>query len=269
MYTYSLEHINYLKKLRREKIIINIFRISIIFLFFIIWELLARFNLINTFLFSSPSRLINTIIKLFNTGELFRHIGITLYEVLISFSLASIMGIIIASILWRYEKLSKVMDPYITIINSLPKVALGPLIIIWVGASINSIIVMALTISLFTTIINIYTGFINVDNNYILMLKSFKASKFDIYRRVILPSNVLNIVSTLKINISMSLIGVIMGELLVSKRGLGYLIMYGSQVFNIDLVISSIFILGIISYIMYLLVDRISILLRKKTNYSS
>lgn len=258
MYTYSLEHISFLKKRKKEKIVITTFRILIIFSFLIMWEILARYNLINTFLFSSPSRVINTIIKLFNTGELIKHIGITLYEVFISFSLASIIGIIIASILWRYEKVSKIVDPYITIINSLPKVALGPLIIIWVGASMNSIIVMALTISLFTTIINIYTGFTSVDNNYITMLKSFKASKFDIFRMVILPSNILNIIATLKINISMSLIGVIMGELLVSKSGLGYLIMYGSQVFNLDLVISSIFILGIISYLMYFILNKIS-----------
>lgn len=265
MYTYSLEHINYINKLKREKIFITIIRILIILIFIIIWELLARLNIINTFLFSSPSKVINTIIKLFNTGELFKHIGVTLYEVFISFTLASILGIIISSILWRFEKLSKIVDPYITIINSLPKVALGPLIIIWVGASINSIIVMALTISLFTTIINVYTGFINVDKNYIIMLKSFKANKFDIFRRVILPSNILNIISTLKINISMSLIGVIMGELLVSKSGLGYLIMYGSQVFNLDLVISSIFILGIISYLMYFILDRVT---KKLTIYS-
>ena len=258
MYIYSLEHINFLKRIKRENLFITIFRILIILIFLITWEILARFNIINTFLFSSPSRIINTIIKLFNNGELFKHIFITLYEVFISFSLASILGIIIASILWRFNKLSRIVEPYITIINSLPKVALGPLIIIWVGANINSIIVMALTISLFTTIINIYTGFINVDNNYIIMLKSFKASKFDIFRMVILPSNILNIIATLKINISMSLIGVIMGELLVSKNGLGYLIMYGSQVFNLDLVISSIFILGIISYLMYFILNKIS-----------
>ncbi len=265
MYKYSLEHINFLNKIKKEKKIITIIRLLIIIIFLIVWEIFSNFNIINTFLFSSPSRVINTIIKLFNTGELLKHIGITLYEVLISFSLASILGIIIASILWRYEKLSKIVDPYITIINSLPKVALGPLIIIWVGASINSIIVMALTISIFTTIISIYNGFINVDNNYITMLKSFNASKLDIYRYIIFPSNILNIISILKINISMSLIGVIMGELLVSKSGLGYLIMYGSQVFNLDLVISSIVILGFISYIMYWIVDRIS---KKLTIYS-
>ena len=262
MYTYSLEHTNYLKRIRREKIIIFAFRILIISLFLIAWEVLARLGIINTFLFSSPSRIINTLI---NNKDLFKHISVTLYEVFISFSLATILGIIISTIMWRYNIFSKIIDPYITIINSLPKVALGPLIIIWVGASTNSIIVMALTISLFTTIINIYTGFISVDKNYITMLKSFNASKLDIYRYIIIPSNIVNIISTLKINISMSLIGVIMGELLVSKAGLGYLIMYGSQVFNLDLVISSIFILGIISYIMYFVLDKLS---TKLTIYS-
>jgi len=265
----SKEHQLFLKRLKHEKIIITIFRILIIILFISIWEILSKFNIINTFLFSSPSRIINTIIKLYKSNELLKHICITLYEVLISFSLASIIGIIVSTILWRFKTLSKIVDPYITIINSLPKVALGPLIIIWVGASMNSIIFMALTISLFTTIINIYTGFINVDENYIIMLKSFNATKIQIFRKVILPSNILNIISTLKINISMSLIGVIMGELLVSKNGLGYLIMYGSQVFNLDLVISSIFILGIISYLMYFIIDRIFIILKKKTNLCS
>ena len=262
MYTYSLEHTNYLKKLKREKIIVCTFRILIISLFLITWEVFARLGLINTFLFSSPNRIINTLI---NNKDLFKHIGVTLYEVFISFSLATILGIIISTIMWRYKVFSRVIDPYITIINSLPKVALGPLIIIWVGASTNSIIVMALTINLFATIINIYTGFTSVDKNYITMLKSFNASKLDIYRYVIIPSNIVNIISTLKINISMSLIGVIMGELLVSKSGLGYLIMYGSQVFNLDLVISSIFILGIISYVMYFILDRVS---KKLTIYS-
>lgn len=209
MYTYSLEHKLYLKKLRREKSVIFIFRVSIILLFLICWELLSRFNVINTFLFSSPSRIINTCFSLFKSGELIRHIGITLYEVILSFIISTIIGTFIASLMWRFKIFSKVIDPYITIINSLPKVALGPLFIIWVGASINSIVVMALTISIFTTILNIYQGFISVNNNYIVLLKSFGATEFQIYRKVILPSNFLNIISTLKINISLSLIGLL------------------------------------------------------------
>lgn len=251
----SDEHIKYLKSLKREKKIIGISRFLIIFGFIIIWELLAHFNIINTFLYSSPSRIIHTIYLLFTSGELFKHIFVTLYEVLISFFLSVFIGIIISSILWSSNRLYKIVDPFITIINSLPKVALGPLIIVWIGASTNSIIFMAITISLFTTIIGIYTGFSSVDDNYIIMLQSFGASKLQIFRKIIFPSNLDNIASCLKINISMSLIGVIMGELLVSKCGIGYLIMYGSQVFNLDLVISSIIILAFISYFMYFILD--------------
>lgn len=257
MTIYSLEHTKYLKKLKREKRIITIFRFLIIVLFIVTWEALSRFNLINTFLSSSPSRVLSTIRSLINDGSLFKHISITLYEVFISFGIATVIGLLLATILWSKPIISKIVDPYLTILNSLPKVALGPLIIIWVGASINSIIFMSLLISTFITIINIYNGFNATDKSYITLLKSFKATKIQIFTKVILPSNYVNIINALKINISMNLIGVIMGELLVSKNGLGYLIMYGSQVFNIDLVITSVFVLGIISYLMYFLIDRL------------
>ena len=209
-------------------------------------------------MFSSPSRILKVFIELFSSGSLFQHIGITLYELFISISLGSLLGLVIATILWWNTLIAKVIDPYLTILNSLPKVALGPLIIIWVGASINSIIFMALLISVFITIINIYNSFSNTDKNYILLMKSFNASKWQIFWKVVLPSNYNNIINTLKINISMNLIGVIMGELLVSKKGIGYLIMYGSQVFNIDLVIMGVFVLGFISYILYIIIDKLN-----------
>ena len=155
MSTYSDEHKKYLKKLRREKIVVFIFRLLIITVFLIGWELLSKYNIINTFLSSSPSSAVKTAINLFKDGSLFKHIGITMYEVLISFSIATIIGLIVATILWSNKTISKIIDPYLTILNSLPKVALGPLIIIWVGASINSIIFMALLINTFITIINI------------------------------------------------------------------------------------------------------------------
>jgi len=260
----DIEHKNYIKKKKRYKLLVITTQILILLSLILIWEILANLNIINTFLSSSPSLVIKTLTNLFETNDLFNHIFVTLYETLISFSIATIVGILIASILWWNKFIARVLDPYLTVLNSLPKVSLGPLIIIWVGANTNSIIFMALMISLIITIINIYNGFINVDNNYITLMKSFNAKKIDIYKKVIIPSNINNIISTLKINISMSLIGVIMGELLVSKSGLGYLIMYGSQVFNINLVITSVVILGIISYIMYEIVNLIEIKLRKK-----
>jgi len=250
-YNISLEHQEFLKQRKRRKRWILFTQIFIIVFFILLWEVLARMDVINTFLTSSPSNVLKTTINLAKTNQLFRHIGVTVYETLLSFGIASIFGFFLSIVLWWNPFVAKVSDPYLTIINSLPKVALGPLIIIWVGASTNSIIFMALLISFIISIINIYNGFLSTDEHFITLLKSFKASKKQIFWKVILPSNKLTIINSLKINISMSLIGVIMGELLVSKEGLGYLIMYGSQVFNINLVITAVFLLGIVSYLMY------------------
>ena len=255
MSIYSKEHELFLKKIKRKRCLIYVNQILIICLLFTLWEVLSRLNIINSFLFSSPSNIIKTISNLIKENNFFIHVLITIKELSISFILSLIFGFLIATILWWNEFLAKVIDPYLTVLNSLPKVALGPLIIIWIGASSSSIITMSLMISLFITIINLYTSFINTDENYIFLLKSFKATKFQIYTKVILNANLKNILSTIKINISMNLIGIIMGELLVSKSGLGYLIMYGSQVFNINLVIASVFILGIISAVLYYFIN--------------
>lgn len=255
MSTYSLEHQKYLKTVKKKKVLTHIVQFLLCVFFLGIWEILARTNTINTFLYSSPSRVINTIISMQSNNTLFSHIGITFYEVIISFLITFFLGLLIATILWWKEFLAKVFEPFLTILNSLPKVALGPLIIIWAGASIKSIIIMSSMISLFITIINLYQAFITTNGNYITLLKSFGATKKDIFFKVILPSNKENILCALKINMSMNFIGVIMGELLVSKKGLGYLIMYGSQVFNINLVITAIFILAILSFLLYYLIS--------------
>ena len=257
MSIYSEEHQAFLKKKKRRRKVVLFLQLLIILIFLGVWELAAQMGWINTFLSSCPSQVLQTFIGLFQENNLWNHIYVTVYETVISFLIASGLGLIIATILWWAPLAADVMDPYLTVLNSLPKVALGPLIIIWVGANTNSIIFMALMISLIISIINIYNGFIETDKNYITLLKSFKASKYQIYKNVILPSNAITIINCLKINVSMSLIGVIMGELLVSKEGLGYLIMYGSQVFNINLVITSVVILAIISYLMYFLVNKL------------
>jgi len=251
---YSKEHIKYLKNIKRRQILIRLSQIVIFLIFIIMWELLVYFKLVNSFLISCPSMIVKTIINLYKVNNLFPHIFVTIYETIISFFLATIIGIGIATILWWNDFLAKVFDPYLTILNSLPKVALGPIIIIWAGANTKSIILMALFISTIITIINMYNGFNNFDENKIKLLKSFKAKKIDIFLKTILPGNLPTIINTLKINVSMSLIGVIMGELLVSKKGIGYLIMYGSQVFNLNLVVTGIILLSIVSYLMYWLV---------------
>ncbi len=247
----------YLKKIKKEKIIINFFRVFIFLFLLVIWELLSKNNIIDTFMFSSPSDIFKTIINLYKENNLFIHIFTTLYEIIISFIIGNIIGFIISSILYLNSKLDKIFDPYLTILNSLPKVALGPIIIILCGANIKSIIIMALLISLIITISNVYSGFVNTDKNMIKLMHSFHASKWQMLKYLIIPYNYHVIVNSLKINVGMSLVGVIMGEFLVSKEGIGSIINYESQVFNLNLVISGIIILLIVSYLMYIIVSII------------
>ena len=253
----SLKYKNYLRKIKKNKRLVLFFQILIITFFLIIWEISSNNGLINSFLFSKPSLVYKTLLSLLKANNLFNHIIATTKEVLISFILASVIGFIIASIMWFYKIIAKIIDPYLTVLNSLPKVALGPLIIIWIGANPNSIIFMALMITVFITVINMYQGFISVEEYYTTLLKTFNANKKQIFYYLIVPANKKNIINCLKVNISMSLIGVIMGELLVSKEGLGYLIMYGSQVFNINLVITGVVVLAAISYLMYVVITYI------------
>ena len=241
----------YLKRIKRKKFIVLFWQIFLVVIFIGVWEFLARKNIINSFVFSRPSKIIDTIISLYKQGNLFNHIFITLKEVLIAFLLGISFGFIIAIILYELPTLALILDPYLTLVNSLPKVALGPLIIIIAGANIKSVIVMALLINLIISIITIYNGFINVDNEKLKLVKSFKASKQQILFKLIIPNSYNTIISSLKLNISMSLIGVIMGEFLVSQEGIGYLIIYGTQVFNLSLVMAGILILLIISFLLY------------------
>ena len=254
----SNEHKKYLRKLKINKLLISITQISIFIFFIIIWQFLASHNYINSFITSSPTKILSTISKLYIENNLFIHIWITVKETIISFMITTLLSIIISIILYESDFLSKVIDPYLTILNSLPKVALGPIIIIWIGANQNGIITMAILISVIVSIQNIYNGFVNTDKLKIKLLKTFNATKKDILFNVVIPSNKSTIINTLKINISMCLIGVIMGEFLTSKAGIGYLILYGSQVFNLDLVMTGIFLLTIISIVMYKVIEEIS-----------
>lgn len=250
----TLEHKKYLEKvwIYNAKIIIT--RIGILLALFALWEIAANLRWIDPFITSQPSRVFRTIMSMYNDGSLFYHTGITLLETIVGFLLGTIIGTSIAIILWWSDFLSKVLEPYLVVFNSLPKVALGPIIIVWVGLGPAAIITMALAISVIVTIMGVYSGFKEVDKDKITLVKSFGASKFQILQKVVLPASFPTIVSALKINVGLSWVGVIVGEFLVSKAGLGYLIIYGGQVFRFDLVMASVLILAVAAAMMYQLV---------------
>lgn len=253
---YSSEHKKYLMGEKRKKIIVLCGQILLLITFVGLWELLTRLNIIDSFIMSSPSRIINQTINLLTTGNLFYHIWITLKEAILSFFIATFLGTFIAIILWWSEYTRKILEPYIVILNSLPKIALGPIIIIWFGAGTKSIVVMAILITIIITILTMLNAFLSCDNDKIMLLKSMGANKFQILTKLIIPNALPEFISMLKINVGMTWVGTIMGEYLVSKAGLGYLIVYGGQVFQLDLVMTSTVILCVLAGVMYYLVAK-------------
>ncbi len=247
----------YLKRIKRNNILVLTTQIILFTLFIIIWQLLSDKRIVDSFLVSSPKKILDTIIDLIKTNNFFKHIFTTLYEIIISFILGNIIGLAVASILWFNRFLARVFEPFLTILNSLPKVALGPLIIIIAGANMKSIIVMALLISAIISIMNIYNSFRNTDVNKIKIVKSMGGNKFQIFYHVVLKNNYVKIIESLKIELSLCFVGVITGELLVSKQGIGYLIMYGSQVFNMNLVLTGITLLIVLTILLYILINII------------
>ena len=247
----SPEHKAFLKKIRLKKLGILSTQIFLLIMFFIVWEVAARWKFIDAFITSQPSRIVKTIINLYNEGQLFYHIGITCLETVIGFVAGTLLGTAVAVILWWSEFLAKVFEPYLVVLNSLPKIALGPIFIVWIGAGPSSIIVMALAISLIVTILEVLNGFLAVDNEKIKLVRTFGAHRRQILTKVVFPATFPIIINALKINVGLSWVGVIVGEFLVSKAGLGYLIVYGGQVFQLDLVMTSVLILGIAAALMY------------------
>jgi len=246
----SKERAEYLRRNKKRKTMITITRIVGFICVIALWEVLARVKVIDSFIMSQPSRIVRTFADMMSNG-LMRHIGVTCLETLIGFLLGTAMGTLIAVLLWWSDFISRVMEPFLVVLNSLPKIALGPVIIVWVGAGMQAIIVVAIAISLIVTILEMLNGFINTDGEKIKMAKSFGAAKLVVFTKIVFPSNIGTLFNSLKINIGLSLVGVIAGEFLVSKAGLGYLIVYGGQVFQMDLVMCSVIILAAVAALMY------------------
>ncbi|RSD27846.1 ABC transporter permease [Mesobacillus subterraneus] len=256
----ELLHQQYLKGLSRERKIVRLYQLLIFIAFFASWETSSQQKWIDPLLFSSPSKIWNLLIEKTMDGSLAVHIGVTLAETVLGFILGTLVGTVLAALLWWSPMLSKILDPYLVVLNSMPKVALGPILIVALGTNLSSIVAMGAIISVIITTIVVYTAFKEVDPNYLKVLQTFGATRTQSFREAILPASFPTIISTLKVNVGLSWVGVIVGEFLVSARGLGYMIIYGFQVFNFTLVFLSLFVIAVFATVMYQLVE----LLEKK-----
>lgn len=240
----------YLRQMQKQRWFVRSCRIGILAAFFTLWEVAARLGWIDPFILSQPSRILATLTAL-SQNHLLLHIGVTVYETLAGFALGAIIGLAVSIILWWSPLIARVTEPYLVVLNSLPKIALGPVIIILAGAGTSAIIFMALAISLIVTVLEMLAGFLRTDPEYLKMARTFGATRAQIFCKIVFPANLGTLFNSLKINIGLSLVGVIAGEFLVSKVGLGYLIVYGGQVFQLDLVMTSVLILSIVAALMY------------------
>jgi len=254
-YNVALLHKNYLRSLTIEKRWVRFYQLIIFLLLFLSWEFLSRMQWIDPLLFSSPSKIWTLFIEKIQDGSLMTNIGATLMETIIGFLVSTLLGVIIAAVLWWSPMISKILDPYLVIFNAMPKVALGPVIIVALSPGYTSIIANGVIISVIITALVVYTSFKEVDHNYLKVLQTFGATRVQCFKEAILPASFPAIISTLKVNVGLSWVGVIVGEFLVSTKGLGYLIIYGFQVFNFTLVFLSLLIIAVFATIMYQLVD--------------
>ena len=247
----SLAQKQYLDNIKKQSIKIKVWQIGILIGFILLWEGCARFDVIDAFIFSQPSRMFKSAMEMVISGSIFKHIGITVFETVVGFVVGTILGTLTAMLLWWNNFINRVCEPYLVVFNSLPKTALAPIIIVWLGNNMSSIIMTALLTSVIVTVLNVLAGFMEVDKSKIKLVYTFGGTKRQVLSKVVLPASVPSIINALKINVGLSFVGVIVGEFLVAKAGLGYLIVYGSQIFKLDWVMLSVVILGILSAVLY------------------
>ena len=242
---------------------ISILRFALIIAFLIIWEITANAGIIDAFIFSSPSRIIHCFKVSIQDGVLFKHTVVTLGETFLSFAIIIPAGVGIALLLWLSPFLTQLFEPFLIILNSLPKSALAPMLIVWLGNNPRAIIVTAVSVAIFGTIINVYTSFNETDPEKIKLMRTFKSSRLQMLSKLILPASIGTIISNMKVAIGLCLVGVIIGEFLAARSGLGYLIVYSSQIFAMDTIAMAIIILCVLSIILFKIVDLAELLYKR------
>lgn len=241
----------YLARERFHRKRVSVLRTMLFILLLALWELGAETGAIDNFIFSSPSRVVLCFLSMAENGAILHHIGVTLYETALSFFLVVVLSLLLAVLLWSSRSISQVLEPYLVMLNSLPKSALAPLLIVWLGANLRTIVVAAVSVAVFGSIMTLYTSFTQTDRELIRLIRSLGGGKKDVLVKILLPASVPVIISSMKVSIGLCLVGVIIGEFLAARAGLGYLIIYGQQTFAMDEVVLSIAILCVISALFY------------------
>ncbi|MER2192096.1 MAG: ABC transporter permease [Solibacillus sp.] len=252
---------------QKERRIIYFYQFLVLLFILGLWEVTTHFRFVDPLIFSSPSTVTTLFISKLQDGTLLPHAWVTLLETIISFLLGTILGTVTAIFLWSSRTAAQIAEPYLVVLNAMPKVAIGPIILVLFGPNTLAIIMMGILISVVVSTIVIFSAFQRVDEHYIKVMQLFHASKAQIFRHVIFPASIPTIISTLKVNVGLAWVGVIVGEFLVSSKGLGYLIISGFQIFNFNVVFLALSIILVLATFMYKAVELLEKWLLKKFNF--
>jgi NitT/TauT family transport system permease protein len=263
----SPQYLDWLRRERRDRLAVRAAQVAILVVCLVLWEALPRLQIINPLFTSYPSAIWPTFLAMLKAtpqqASILTHTWSTVLATVVGFTAAMIIGTAIAAALWWWNALYRVLDPYLVVANAMPKTAFVPIFYIWLGATL-SIYGMSLAISLFVTVLMIYSGFQGVDPNKIKLAQTFGASKAQILTKVVLPGSVPTLIAALKVNAGLSLVGVVVGEFQSANFGLGYLIQYGSQIFKMNIVMTAVTILAIVSSLMYLAISWLEIAVMRR-----
>ena len=253
----------FIQQYKKDSLIVKLFRILLLVGFLSLWELTSYFGIVDSFIFSSPSKIVLCFWSMVIDKSIFLHIGITLYETLFSFILVTLFSLLCAMLLWFSKRISEISEPFLVVLNSLPKSALAPLLIVWLGATQKTIIVAGMSVAIFGSILSLYTSFMDTEQETLKLIYTLGGTRFHALTKVVIPSSIPTVISNMKVNIGLCLVGVIIGEFLAARSGLGYLIIYSSQVFKMDWLLMSICILCILAIGLYALINAVEKLYQK------
>ncbi|MGY3614333.1 ABC transporter permease [Bradyrhizobium sp. USDA 10063] len=223
--------------------------------FFLLWEAAVRWGWLSGFLVGQPSGVLRNLIASIANGSLFADTGYTIFEAILGFAFGTVIGSVIGLALWYSIFVARLVEPFIAAINSVPKIALAPIIILWFGTGLLSKVALAISLTSIVALITAYQAAKDADKDLQALLFSMGASKQHIFKRVIAPSTLPAIIATFRINIGFALVGAVVGEFISSQHGLGHVIYVASSLYDLNTVWAGLFTLMLVGFLFYHLVE--------------
>ena len=249
--------------MRKANTVIAIIRPLPLIVFIVVWQLLVHNDPNLKFFFGEPLRIAEILWTRSLDGSLLVDFFITFIEAAAGFLIGNLVGTFFGLALWYSNTAFQIAKPYIVALGSAPIFAFSPILIIWFGTGITAKIAIASLSTVFVALLQAYTGAAEVKSEYLQLMRTFKATKSQIFLKVVAPSSIVWVMSAFKMNVGFAILGAFIGEFISSNRGLGHLILVASGLFDISLMLTGILLLVIIALLLTWCVSKLEPYLKK------